>query len=1089
LAFANSQITDAQFYNGHQMTFGKNRVQYIDFYWQYYRFNKLDTYFYYGGRELAQFTGKYANDRISEIEDIFDYSLSKRLILIIYNKQSDFIQSNIGLITGKDQYNIGGVTQIVNNKVFLYFEGEYPKFKEQISKAIAQVIVNEMLYGNDIKDKVTNSVLLNLPEWYIKGLISYVAHDWSVEMENYVKDGILSNRYKKFNRLQGKDATYAGHSIWRYIAETYGTSVIPNILYLSRLSKNVESGFLYVLGIPLKDLTDEWLSYYQVKYENNDEKRALPDGKQIIKKPKKNVTYKQLKISDDGKYIAYVTNEIGKYKVWLYNLETNKKKVIYKHGHKLEQIVDYSYPVLAWHPTSKLLNIITEEKGHVYMNYYLFDTRKIEKVELFDLDKILSFDYADDGRKIIFSAINKGYTDLYLYNLASRTSEQLTRDEADDLNPKFINNSDNIIFSSNRVKDSLLLNKYQHIDTKDSYDLFIYDLKNKSLKLKRIVQSDYSNEKMPLEIGSNSYLYLSDKNGIYNSWKAQYDSTITAIDTSIHYRYFTTSYPITNYKRNILEQDFQQSTNRFGEVLFMNGKYSMFSQILDYTNENIPTLFNTEYKKTYVSKLEEIDSLALIKKSELSINTPHVDSIIVEFKPKKQSYPPGYININNYTFDYKGKFQNNENIRLIDSLNNIEYTEKTQKIDLPKQLVYFTNFYTNYLVSQIDYSFLNSTYQPFTGGEFYFNPGFNVYNKIGTTDLFEDYKITAGVRFDGNFQNNEYLISIEMLKHRLDREIIFHRQSLLNVDNENQFLAKILTHELFYILKFPFSQVASLRGTTSIRFDRDVKLSIDSKNLSAPNEYTAWSGVKLEFVYDDTKPRGLNFYNGTRLKIFGEYYKKLDKDLNSNLYVVGADIRHYQKIHRDLIWANRFAASSSFGNSLLIYYMGGVDNITMLFPIGFPKFDNATEIDHTKNWVYQSVATNMRGFTQNIRNGNNFALINSEIRWPVFRYFFNRPLKSALLSNFAIVGFADIGTAWTGLNPYKDWQAYNYDIIQNGPVTVTIDKGKDPIIGGVGWGLRSKILGYYVRLDWAWGIENGVVLPNRLLYLSFNMDF
>ena len=56
----------------------------------------------------------------------------------------------------------------------------------------------------------------------------------------------------------------------------------------------------------------------------------------------------------------------------------------------------------------------------------------------------------------------------------------------------------------------------------------------------------------------------------------------------------------------------------------------------------------------------------------------------------------------------------------------------------------------------------------------------------------------------------------------------------------------------------------------------------------------------------------------------------------------------------------------------------------------------------------------MRGFTQNIRNGNNFALINSEIRWPFVRYFAGHPLRSNFLNSLQIVGFGDIGTAWTG---------------------------------------------------------------------------
>ncbi len=93
--------------------------------------------------------------------------------------------------------------------------------------------------------------------------------------------------------------------------------------------------------------------------------------------------------------------------------------------------------------------------------------------------------------------------------------------------------------------------------------------------------------------------------------------------------------------------------------------------------------------------------------------------------------------------------------------------------------------------------------------------------------------------------------------------------------------------------------------------------------------------------------------------------------------------------------------------------MGGVDNWL------FPKFNDDTPIDFTQNYRYQTLATNMRGFNQNIRNGNSFFIFNTELRFPVFKYFFNRPIKSDFLNNFQIVAFGDVGTAWTGLNPYS----------------------------------------------------------------------
>ena len=50
----------AQFYNGMNMPFGKNRVQYGDFHWSYYMNDNFDVYFYQGGNDLAQYAQAYA---------------------------------------------------------------------------------------------------------------------------------------------------------------------------------------------------------------------------------------------------------------------------------------------------------------------------------------------------------------------------------------------------------------------------------------------------------------------------------------------------------------------------------------------------------------------------------------------------------------------------------------------------------------------------------------------------------------------------------------------------------------------------------------------------------------------------------------------------------------------------------------------------------------------------------------------------------------------------------------------------------------------------------------------------------------------
>ena len=130
----------------------------------------------------------------------------------------------------------------------------------------------------------------------------------------------------------------------------------------------------------------------------------------------------------------------------------------------------------------------------------------------------------------------------------------------------------------------------------------------------------------------------------------------------------------------------------------------------------------------------------------------------------------------------------------------------------------------------------------------------------------------------------------------------------------------------------------------------------------------------------------------------------------------------------------------------------------------------------------------MRGFFANARNGNSFAVINNELRWPVFSYFFQKPLKSDFLENFQVLGFFDVGYAWTGISPYSEENSFNSTILQSGNVTIEIENNRDPVIYGYGFGLRSKLLGYFIRTDWAWGVDDGITL-DRVFYISLAMDF
>jgi outer membrane protein assembly factor BamA len=218
------------------------------------------------------------------------------------------------------------------------------------------------------------------------------------------------------------------------------------------------------------------------------------------------------------------------------------------------------------------------------------------------------------------------------------------------------------------------------------------------------------------------------------------------------------------------------------------------------------------------------------------------------------------------------------------------------------------------------------------------------------------------------------------------------------------------------------------------------------------------------------------------MKFFVEHHRSFDT-ISQGFIAYGGDIRQYIQIHKNLILATRLSGASSFGTHQIAYYLGGTSNWL------FPKTDANTGISSTANYIYQTLATPMRGFNQNVRNGNSYVLLNAELRWPIVSYFAKHTVRNQFMKNLMITGFFDAGSAWQGLSPYSSDNPYNTTSINHNPVYVNVQYYRQPIVAGFGYGLRSTMLGYYIRLDVGWGVDNGEITPSSTTYISLGTDF
>ncbi|MEO6131788.1 MAG: hypothetical protein ABIQ02_08060, partial [Saprospiraceae bacterium] len=241
--------------------FGKNRVQYHDDFnqWNVYETENFVTYWYGKGREIAHTVVQMAELDNPSIQNVLEHKMNDKIELIVYLDLTDMKQSNLGI--GEQFSSQAGITKVVDNKVFLYFNGDHNALRKSLREGIASVYINSMLHGNNLQEIVQNAVLLNLPDWFQDGLVSYMGEEWNTGIDSRLKDYFTSPKKHKrdFVRLAKKEPRLAGHSMWNFLANYYGRASISNILYLTRINRSLENGLLYVLGIDSKELNRQWL--------------------------------------------------------------------------------------------------------------------------------------------------------------------------------------------------------------------------------------------------------------------------------------------------------------------------------------------------------------------------------------------------------------------------------------------------------------------------------------------------------------------------------------------------------------------------------------------------------------------------------------------------------------------------------------------------------------------------------------------------------------------------------------------------------------------------------------------------------------
>lgn len=1043
-----------------QETFGKNRIQYKTFNWKIFRTTNFEIYHYQGGTALAKLTAQYAESEFDKITDILGWTPYSRVKIFLYNSPAELEQSNMGLST-LDNLNEQKL-DLSQSRVEVAYTGNQITFRQKLVKDISLLFVYDMLYGGNMKEALQSSLLLTLPEWFMSGTAAYIAEGWSPELNDYMRDFFKNRNVRKPTLMTGNDATLIGHSIWNYIAERYGKDKISDILNLTRIIRTEQTSITSTLGIQSYNrFLRDWKAYYLNQNKNAEQFYTDPSPTWKYKLNEFSVSDASavIKVSPDKKFTAVSEIKNGRYRVYLFDSETGSKKIV-RQG-KLDFIggrVKTQPPLLGWSRNNVLSILATENDRKNFYMYENLGTKKVKvklKRNIRGLDQIIDMDVSHDGTMLAVSADKGGQNDLYLISVARASALPLTSDLYDDLSPRFVQGSSRrVVFSSNRPLDSLGTgDKGSYKSISGSFTIFEHDGTPKSDNLLKLVQADGKTKISPVYADENDIVYLSNAKGVSNLFKFN--------------RASNTNSQLTNYIQNIRNADLTTKSGGGLAYTYLNDGYytAAFKNSFDINaTVNTPALNNGAVATSGAAGEAAPGSVAASKS----------DSV----QPAKRAETPkialkdGEVDTDNYEFDE-------------DVLKAFESKQRRGTFPTTPSTLSRTKATRENIAIKGPYPYKGLFITNDANSDWRIDPirGFGYAQSISMNDLLENHVIKAGLFISSNFRNSDLFAEYNNNTYRIDFGLRIDRKSLY-IDSEGA-PQKYRFNQLMFTASYPFS--------TTSRFSLSPMFSstrmIDVYLLPNPDLASSYGGLRSEYVFDNTRVNGMNMMEGTRFKIRYDLQQGLTNG-NESFNRVSLDFRHYQKIHRDLILAVRASASHSGGKAPKQNILGGMENWignkketrTGDNPLDFQK-DN-------RDIFFADFATNLRGFKLNRLSGTSYMLLNAELRIPLVKYLYRGAITSSFLRNFQIVGFGDIGTAWTGKGPFSENNSLNTQIIgtEEDPFRATVTNFKNPYLMGYGVGARTTLFGFYAKFDYAWGVDNGYT-NKAVPYVTLGYDF
>ncbi len=934
-------------------------MQYEQFQWKYIQSENFDVYFHQGGDYAAKFTAKQAEKALREIEGTLSYSITKRIVFIVYSSHNQFQQTNV--IDEFMSEGIGGVTELFKNRIVVPFEGDYAKFAHVIHHELVHAVLNDMFYGGSIQSLMSNTAKAILPLWMNEGFAEYSSvGGLDVKTDQFMRDVAVSEYLKGLHQLNGYFAYRGGQAFWSYVAQKYGAGKVGEVLNRFRAIGDINATFMAAFGMNFEEMSEQWAKdtkkYY---FPDVDRYDYVEDWATRLTNHQKEENFYNTSpaISPNGERVAFISDRgDGLFALYVMDLQTKDIWKIASSSRATDfEELNFLTPGISWNPEGTML-AVGAKAGKTDGIYLVHADNGDYEVVTHDIQTIGGVAWSPDGRRIAFDAAPGGVqSDIYIYDLQTKELSQLTNDIFTDLEPTWAPDGSTVYFISDRGR------YVDGMQNQENFEMWTHDVKQRDIYsitlddrvIKRLTNDPFVGKySIVVAPDHKSLLFTADYNGITNLWELNLASGEKKA------------------RSNSLQEVSQISLSRDGTKLLFASQnrvgYDLF--ILKYPFD-LPVRDSLPLTRFRQDELDERNSLASImdrEGAEAAVEEFSYGTFDVDFS-RTAMVPPNEDVVN---ADPAGSAKAGEGM--------VDFAPKDYKVSFSPDVVTGSAGYSNWFGAQGTAQML-------------------------FTDMLGDHEIYFQANLFLDLTNSNFFLQYNYKPLVIDYSFAaFHNAGYTYVQQGPYvYLNRLRTYGGAGWASIPFSRYA--RVDLGMQAQAMTRENIDDPRQPSLDRFVVVPAAS--YVFDDAIMGFWAPIKGTRLNFTVEGSPPIGSN-GLAFATMRADLREYLHLGGNYTLALRGNGGMSVGPDPQKFFIGGIDNwFNRYFGIAGWPFQNPEDFAFTRpGWP-------LRGYALNERNGSQYFVANAELRFPLLIALQAGPLPS-LFQGLQGQVFFDAGGAW-----------------------------------------------------------------------------